>query len=365
MSSQKNSLLSSTILKLRHEYLNQISENFQPKLWGNVTESTQKTTVTVVIPTRGCSWALSENGGCSVCGYVNDSSRDKSIPSEQILQRIKDLLNQINSKTPIELKLFNSGSFFDEVDVPEILRLKIIDLIKKYPNISCLSIESRPEFILNDFNIIKEIKNSLSSVNLEIGVGLESSNNAILRDCLNKGTTFEEYTRCVKILQSSGIRIKSYILIKPPFLTETEAITDALRTAYDAINVGTDILSFNPCNVQNGTLVNHLQKKNRYQPPWLWSVLFIMKAIRQKYPKIEIICEPTAVGKQRGTHNCGKCDKTVLGLITKILANEQISEDFSKICSCFERWQVLVTTPIEVFRSRNLSKLRRLDPLRE
>lgn len=365
MSLQRNFLLASTILKLRHEFLDQISENYKPKIWSNLTESDQKATITVVMPTHGCSWALSESGGCSVCGYVNDSSRDKSIPSEQILIRIKDLLNQVDPEKPIELKLYNSGSFFDETDIPEKLRLKIIDLIKKTPNIFRLGVESRPEFVLNNLNIVKDTKNSLDSVNLEIGIGLESSNNAILRDCWNKGSSFEEYTRCVEILRLSGIRTKSYILIKPPFLTEAEAIYDALRTSHDAISIRTDVLSLNPCNVQNGTLAHHLQKKDRYQPPWLWSVLYVITTIRQKYPNIEIICEPTAAGKQRGSHNCGKCDKTVLGLINKVIVNEQIPEDLSAICSCFSIWQFLLRTPIEVFRSRNQSKLRRLNPLQE
>ncbi|MFX0051874.1 MAG: archaeosine biosynthesis radical SAM protein RaSEA [Candidatus Hermodarchaeota archaeon] len=365
MPSQKNSLLASTIFKLRHEFLNQTSKELLPKIWGNLTESTQKTIVTVVIPSRGCSWALSKNGGCSVCGYVNDSSRGRSIPSEQIITKITDLLNQTDPNKLVELKIFNSGSFFDEVDVPRNLRLEIINYVKKNPNIFQLTVESRPGFILHNINIVKETKKMLGKIHLEIGIGLESSNNAILRDCLNKGTTFEEFIRSVKILHSIGILIKSYILIKPPFLTEMEAINDAVSTAYDAINAGTDVLSFNPCNVQNGTLVHHLQKKNQYQPPWLWSILFIIKTVRQKCPDIEIICEPIAAGKQRGSHNCGKCDKEVLDLINKVLINEQIPEDLSGICSCFLIWQFLISTPIEVFRTRNQSKLRLLNPLQE
>jgi radical SAM enzyme (TIGR01210 family) len=365
MPSHINSLLASTIFKLRQEFWNQNTKNPVPKIWGNLTELPHRTVVTVVIPTRGCSWALSEDGGCSVCGYVNDSSRDKSIPSEQIITKIKNLLNQANPNKPIELKLFNSGSFFDERDVPRNLRLEIIDLVKKNPNIFKLSVESRPRFILNNLNIVKETKKLLENILLEIGIGLESSNNVILKDCWNKGSTFEEYDRSVKTLRSLEMLIKSYILIKPPFLTEVEAINDAVSTAYDAINVGTDVLSFNPCTVQNGTLVHHLQNKNRYQPPWLWSILFIIKAIRQKYPDLDIICEPVAAGKQRGPHNCGKCDKTVLDLINKVLTNVQIPEDLSEICSCFSIWQFLISTPIEVFRSRDQSKLRFLNPLQE
>jgi uncharacterized Fe-S cluster-containing MiaB family protein len=80
LTSRRNKLLVSTIFNLRREYLNSINPDIQPKIWSNTTETEQNIIITTVIPTRGCSWALSEAGGCSVCGYVNDSSNDKLIP---------------------------------------------------------------------------------------------------------------------------------------------------------------------------------------------------------------------------------------------------------------------------------------------
>lgn len=319
----------------------------------------------MIVPTRGCSWAFSEAGGCSVCGYINDSSYEQPIPEQKILQETDHVLNQVNSKKSIEFKLYNSGSFFDEKDVPEEFRIKFLKKIKNRFGISRLSVESRPEYLINRSNVINETKKILEPIQLEIGVGLESSNNSILRDCWNKGFSIEDYKKSVHIAQSLNIRFKTYIFIKPPFLTESEAIIDAIKTGCDAIDIGTDVISFNPCNIQNGTLVNHLYKQDRYQPPWIWSVLHIVKTIREKFPNIEIICEPTAGGKQRGTHNCGKCDKTVLDLITKIINKEEIPDDLSTICSCFLKWKFLIETPIETFRLRNLSQLRQLDPLSE
>ncbi|MHA2407658.1 MAG: archaeosine biosynthesis radical SAM protein RaSEA [Candidatus Ranarchaeia archaeon] len=362
---QRNPLLGEKISDLRHEFLEKRTPDFMPKLWSTVTETRQNIVIVMVVPTRGCSWAFSEAGGCSVCGYINDSSYEQPIPEDRILREIDNSLSQVDSNKPIEFKLYNSGSFFDEKDVPEKLRTKILGKIKKNSGIFKLSVESRPEFLINNLKVVKETKKMLEPIQLEIGVGLESSNNTILKDCWNKGFSIEDYKQSVQIVRSLNIRLKSYILIKPPFLTEKEAINDAINSSCDAINIGTNIISFNPCNIQNGTLVNHLHKQDRYQPPWIWSVLYIVKTIRDKFPKIEIICEPTAGGKQRGTHNCGKCDITVIDLINKIINKEKIPDDLSRICSCFLKWKVLVRTPIETFRVRNLSRLRRFDPLNE
>lgn len=362
---QRNPLLVSKIFELRQEFVEKRPPDFLPKLWSSTTETNQHIVNVIIVPTRGCSWALSEAGGCSVCGYINDSAHDSPIPEKRILEEIDHLLSQIDSKKPIEFKLYNSGSFFDENDVPDKLRMEILEKIRKDPRIFKLGVESRPEFLKNHLNIIKETKRLLEPIQLEIGVGLESSNNAILKDCWNKGFSLEDYRKSVQKVRSLEIRLKSYILIKPPFLTEKEAIIDAINTARDALTIGTDVISFNPCNIQNGTLVNHLFKQDRYQPPWIWSVLFIVKSVRNEFPDIEIICDPTAGGKQRGTHNCGKCDRVVLGLIDKVINKEEIPDDLSKICQCFFKWKILVESPIESLRLRNLSRLRRFDPLNE
>ncbi|MFW9904227.1 MAG: archaeosine biosynthesis radical SAM protein RaSEA [Candidatus Thorarchaeota archaeon] len=362
---QKNLLLASKIFELRQEYSKKRTPDFQPKIWSSTIETTQNIVIVMIVPTRGCSWALSETGGCSVCGYINDSSHDYPIPEKEILEEIDHSLSKNESNKPIEFKLYNSGSFFDENDIPEKLRIEILEKIRKDPRIFRLSVESRPEFLRNNLNLIKETKRILKPIQLEIGVGLESSNNTILKDCWNKGFSLEDYRRSAQKVRSLKIRLKSYILIKPPFLTEKEAIVDAINTARDAFTIGTDVISFNPCNIQNGTLISHLFKQDRYQPPWIWSVLFIVKSVSNIFPDIDIICEPTAGGKQRGTHNCGKCDRVVLDLIDKVIKKEKIPEDLSTICECYSKWKILVESPIESLRLRNLSRLRRFDPLNE
>ncbi|MFX0014218.1 MAG: archaeosine biosynthesis radical SAM protein RaSEA [Promethearchaeota archaeon] len=365
MQRRKNNLLASTIFDIRQKYFRHRNPGFQPKLWSSITETKLKTVITMVIPSRGCSWAFSDSGGCSVCGYVNDSSYNQHIPEEMILERFNQSLKQVNSTKPIEYKLFNSGSFFDEKDIPQKLRLNLIENIKKSTSVSKLSVESRPEYLINNLNVVKKTKELLEPIELEIGVGFESSNNTILIDCWNKGFLVEDYKRSVEKIRTLDIRIKTYILIKPPFLTEREAINDTLMTVKDTIDIGTEVISLNPCNIQNGTLVKDLYQQDRYQSPWLWSILLIVKKIRDQYPDLEVICEPIAAGKQRGTHNCGKCDKFVLNLIERVINNEEITKDLSKICSCFLKWKFLVESPIESFRTRNLSKLRKLSPLYE
>ncbi|MHA2203612.1 MAG: hypothetical protein ACW991_07975, partial [Candidatus Hodarchaeales archaeon] len=198
---QRNPLLEEKISDLRHEFLEKRTPDFTPKLWSTITETRQNIVIVMVVPTRGCSWAFSEAGGCSVCGYINDSSYEQPIPEDRILREIDNSLSQVDSNKPIEFKLYNSGSFFDEKDVPEKLRTKILEKIKN-SGIFKLSVESRPEFLINNLKVVKETKKMLEPIQLEIGVGLESSNNTILKDCWNKGFSIEDYKQSVQIVRS-------------------------------------------------------------------------------------------------------------------------------------------------------------------
>ena len=129
--------------------------------------------------------------------------------------------------------------------------------------------------------------------------------------------------------------------------------------------MGTDVISINPSNIKNGTLSSELFFQKKYHPPWLWTVLHVIQAIQIINPKIKVICDPTAAGKVRGAHNCGKCDKVVLQLIQQAVLQQAIPDDFSTICSCYNIWENLITNPWETYRIRNQIKLRKLAPLNE
>jgi hypothetical protein len=92
-------------------------------------------------------------------------------------------------------------------------------------------------------------------------------------------------------------------------MTELEAIEDATQSIIDSFKAGSKVVSLNPVTVHRDTLVDVLYKKRLFSPPWLWSVLEVLKRIAPEKPTdAKIVCEPVAKGKDRGSHNCGACD---------------------------------------------------------
>lgn len=276
----------------------------------------------VILRTKGCSWR--NKSGCLMCGYSVDSDPDTQ--DEEIMQQLSFALER--SKGEDVLKLYTSGSFFNEAEISNELRQKLLDMIGGKTN--KLIIECRPEFISSD-----KIKEALDSVdNLEVAIGLESANDVVLQKCVNKGFTLNDYINGAREAREAGATVRTYLLIKPPYLTEKEAIEDAVNSAKVVADYS-DAISFNPVNVQKGTLVERLWRQRKYRPPWLWSVIEVIE--RSKGFGTPIICSPSGGGTPRGAHNCGECDKTILKALDEFSIG--VRESFDELdCPCKEFW---------------------------
>ena len=86
-------------------------------------------------------------------------------------------------------------------------------------------LESRPEYIIDEH--ISKTRRELEDRQVEIGIGLESSNDEIRRICVNKGFSKGEFQNALLTARAHNIGTRAYILVKPPFLTERDAIIDA------------------------------------------------------------------------------------------------------------------------------------------
>ena len=282
----------------------------------------------IIFRTQGCSWAL--KSGCSMCGYFNDSMW-KKVSDDDILTQFNTAMNNYSDQKFV--KIFTSGSFLDNKELAPIIRKEILS--KLLETTDKISVESRPEFITD--KTLSEIKKINDSKIFEVGIGLETANDSIRKDYLNKGFTFDDYKKAASILKKHDMKLKTYVLIKPPFLTEKESIDDAIKTI-DKIKKITDTVSFNPTNVQRKTFVNYLWQRKKYRPAWLFSVVEILKESKKIAPEVFIKCDIAGGGSFRGAHNCKNCDHKYLNAIADFSfhPNTKVFEGLD--CDCKERW---------------------------
>jgi len=304
---------------------------------------------TIILRTKGCSWALSDSGGCSMCGYINDSSLNQ-LTDENLMNQV-DYAFQLSEikvkKDNYILKIFNSGSFFDDSEISEEVRNYVYQKVQDYDNIKEFVIESRVEHITK--NKIASLKEQLNDKYIELAFGLETVDDYIRNVYINKGMLYEDFKEVVGTSKNIGIGIRTYLLFKPPFLNEQGAIDDCVKSIITLNNLGVDTISINPLNIQKGTLVEYLWYQNRYRPPWFYS---LFKSLRKVYNlsknlKIpRIISDPTGAGTKRGIHNCLKrdCNQKMLGGLRDFV----LSQDFTYLnknvdhqnCECLLKYRL-------------------------
>lgn len=281
----------------------------------------------IILRTQGCSWALSS--GCTMCGYFNDSMF-APISEQDLLSQFEKAMERYKGE-PI-VKLFTSGSFLDPQEIPASVQHSILTMLSKQAE--KVSVESRPEYITE--KRIEQIQESMQSKTFEIGIGLETSNDLVRKNAINKGFTFLQYKKAAQLLRRHRMNVKTYMLMKPPFLTEKEALDDCLKTTRDAAPF-TDVISLNPTNVQRHTVVEYLWKRDQYRPPWLWSVVEILKQ-HQAHSEVHIKCDTVGGGNARGAHNCGACDRKILSAIGQFSLSQKHSLFNGLTCECKEKW---------------------------
>ena len=282
----------------------------------------------IILRTQGCHWA--QKSGCTMCGYFNDSMMTP-VSETDLQKQIKTALKKYTNE-PI-IKIFTSGSFLDNQEMPPKTRNQILQQLST--TTKKIIFESRPEFITE--KKLKEIKQIIPDTQIEIGIGLETTNDNIRQKIINKGFPYQHFLEAAETIQNNKFLLKTYVLLKPPFLTEQESISDCITTI-QTIAKHSDTMSLNPTNVQRHTLVEFLWKRKQYRPPWLWSVIEVLKQSK-KQTKKRIQCDIAGGGTPRGAHNCPNCNHTVLKTIADFSLNQQTNKFNNLTCTCIEQWR--------------------------
>lgn len=279
----------------------------------------------LILKTRGCGWY--DEGGCTMCGFPHAS--DKSMDTVGLRRQMEAFLEVRPSGEM--LKVYTSGSFLDPSEVTESEQVMLLAMLKSH--YQRLLVESRPQHVTP---AAADRLNALG-VPIDIAFGLESTSDRLLGPgYIHKGFTWADFLEGSGIARDHGIGVKTYLLLKPIRLTEAEAITDTKRSLSEAAP-HSDRISLNPINVQARTPTERLWQRGEYRPPWLWSVVEVLRTAKIQVP---VVCHPTGGGQARGTHNCGRCDTAILAAIDRFNLSQDPSVFSDLACRCQEDWDL-------------------------
>ena len=241
------------------------------------------------------------------------------------------------------IKVYSSGTFFEDRENPPEWQDKVLSETKEMG--LHLVVEAQAQMCTPEkISWVAERHPGCT-----VAIGLEAYDDKVLRFHVNKGFTIRQWHKAVDMLKENRLRVKTYLIFKPPFMSEGVALNHTTSWLGD-VAAFSDEVSVNPMNIQKRTLVDRLYRNKEYRPPWLWSLVEMIKQSHAKTSETgcRVIVHPTAGGKVRGAHNCGSCDVEVVAAIERYSVSGEISEFHGLDCSCKSHWRAEVLSLIHI-----------------
>jgi archaeosine synthase beta-subunit len=180
---------------------------------------------------------------CLMCDLWKNTTDETAIagviPSQirYALERMPDVKH---------IKLYNCGSFFDTRAIPEEDYKEIASILKNHETVI---VESHPRFINEKCLQFRD----MLVPQLHVALGLETVNREILI-MLNKHMTPEDFSSAVSFLTKHGIYSRAFILLRPPFLSESEGVIWAEKSIDFAFASGVECCTIIPVRGGNGAM---------------------------------------------------------------------------------------------------------------
>ena len=212
---------------------------------------------TIFLTNRECPWR------CLMCDLWQNTLTE-TVPEGAIAEQVRYALDHLPSRASRRhLKLYNAGSFFDRRAVPPAEHEAIAQLAAPFEQVI---VECHPALVGPH---CIEFSERLAG-QLEVALGLETAHPAVL-ERLNKRLTLSQFRTAAAFLRAAGIDLRVFILVRPPWLTETEGVTWAKRSLDFAFDCGASVCSLIPTRAGNGAM-EALAAAGEFAPPSLASL---------------------------------------------------------------------------------------------
>lgn len=213
--------------------------------------------LTVFLTNRECPWH------CVMCDLwkntLIDSTALGAIPTQ--LDWALSQMGDSDAAVPLRsIKLYNSGSFFDARAIPPEDHFAIAERLTRFDRVI---VECHPSLVGESALRFRD----LLAGKLEVAMGLETANPDVLAR-LNKRMTLEQFADAARFLRKHDIDLRVFILVKPPFQDEREALVWAKRSIDFAFDAGAAVVSLIPTRPGNGAM-EALADLGEFSPPKL------------------------------------------------------------------------------------------------
>ena len=157
---------------------------------------------TIFLTNKECPWH------CLMCDLWKNTLTDR-VPAGAIPRQIEIGLQQLGPEGQ-QIKLYNSGSFFDPQAIPREDFSAIAALVKNFDNVI---VENHPALVGPP---VLEFSEMIGG-GLEVAMGLETAHPEALAK-LNKHMTLGQFARAAAFLVEHAIAVRAFVLVQPPYI---------------------------------------------------------------------------------------------------------------------------------------------------
>ena len=212
-----------------------------------------KECLTLLIRGRQCAWR------CVHCDLWKHTQPDGESGNDVAGQILGPLRKGAGSGRWV--KIYNAGSFFDRAAVPSSVVAQAAPLLRGFDKVI---VESHPAFV---GDAIWRFRDAISPARLQIAMGLETAHPQALL-ALNKGFSVEEFGAAAERLRVNGVELRSFLLVRPPFLDRQTGLAWVKRSIDFSLDIGASVVSLILTRLGNGAL-DALEKSGLFVPPKL------------------------------------------------------------------------------------------------
>jgi radical SAM enzyme (TIGR01210 family) len=210
---------------------------------------------TVFLTNRECPWR------CLMCDLWQNTLTE-TVPAGAIPAQIDHALSRLPPAR--QIKLYKSGCFFDPRAIPLDDHAAIAERVRGFERVI---VESHPALVGDIGDHCLRFRDRLGATGLEVAMGLETVHPTV-GPRLNKRMTLDQFAAAAERLRREDIALRVFILVKPPFLDEAEALYWAERSLDFAMECGATVAALIPTRFGNGAL-EALAERGEFAPPRL------------------------------------------------------------------------------------------------
>jgi len=299
-----------------------------------------------VYKTKGCFYDKYEKG-CTMCNFAFYA--DNNVNENNIVTQHSQILSQLAFGRYAQFDLLTLGNFFNDQEMSNELRLKMLRPLAEIPTLKRVLIESRHVYT-NEQKLSDAKKCLRPDQTLEFALGYEAVTEKVRNGILNKGVKEEHLDEIMQFCKNAGVDFVAYVLIKPHKLTEYEGIIEATNTAVHVLKKAASYdlrarIAFEPVFVTEGKEIETYYLKGVYTPPKLWSVIDVLYRTIVKLEAdfykgcLFVGLNDENLSHGRFAHNCNVCNSNVVKSIQEFNGLQDIDRLMKISCDCKGEWE--------------------------